>query len=171
MRTRRTMAIVVVLVVMVMAFATVAQATPRKVLPIRVMTEAVFVPEQSIIPAPEGRCSGPALLLHYSGEGTMGGLGEVTFESDHCSYLEDDWETLAGRYGEAEMVITVLENGDRIHASYEGRQLNDTRYLEFLRITGGTGVYTGATGAAYEIVTVDLTTFTASIRGGGWISY
>ena len=119
--------------------------------------------------APQGRCAELALLISYEGEGIITGVGKVSFATSHCSYLTPDGQ-LAGRYGEAEMVM-LTPAGDEIYATYSGQQIDDTRYLEFLTITGGTGMYEGAVGSMIEIVTVDLATFDVSIRGWGWIAH
>ena len=165
MRTRKPVTVMALLSALPMMTTTVAQATTSRPLPIRERLEAAFAGIE--IPDPKGRCSEPALVLRYVGEGTISHLGRVTFASSHCSYVTSTGE-LTGRYGEAEMVIEAA-NGDQVHATYSGRQIDETRYLEFMTITGGTGRFSEARGALVEIVTLDLATFNVSIRGWGWI--
>jgi len=152
---------------LLMIIASSAQATPTRPLPLRER----FKGSLAVMPAlaPEDRCNEPALLLSYDGEGTMSHLGQVTWSSNHCNYLTPEGYP-SGRYGEADLVI-VAASGDEIHATYDGHQIDDTRYLDLMRITGGTGPFAEARGAALEIVTLDLATFDLWLRGWGWISY
>lgn len=166
MRTRRAITVMSLLAAVLMLFASVAQAANPRPQPIRERLEATFAGIE--VPAPEGRCSKPAALLHYVGQGTISRIGKVTMVSSHCSYVTDTGEP-SGRYGEAEMVIKVTDSLDEIYGTYSGYQLDETRYLEFLRIKGGTGQFADVRGSLIEIVTVDLESFNVSIRGWGWM--
>lgn len=168
MRARTRSSVTAMIVIGVLMMGAIAQAAPIQGRPFQERLEASFVSID--MPALE-RCSEPALLLHYAGEGTMSHLGRVTFQSSHCSYLDEDWVDVTGEYGEAEMVI-VASSGDQLWATYEGQQIGDTTtYIETMTITGGTGRFEGASGLVREIVTVDSATFNVSIRGDGSISY
>ena len=164
MRTRRTLTLMTFMTAFLMLMTSVAQAGGPKAEPVRESLEGNFA--GIAIPAPTGRCSAPAALLSYAGTGYLGGVGDVTFTSAHCSYVLPEGEP--GRYGEAVLTM-VTADGDEIHATYKGRQLDETRYFEVLRIVGGTGDFEDASGVIFEIVTVDLTTYNVSIRGWGWI--
>lgn len=165
MRTRRTLILMSLLAALLMLMTGVAQAANPKSHPVRERIEGSLVAPPTL--APEGRCSELALLIQYQGEGILTGVGKVDFISSHCSYLTPDGQ-LAGRYGEADMVMTT-RSGDEIYATYAGYQIDEFRYLENLQITGGSGKYSGSSGALVEIVNVDLTTFDVSVRGWGWI--
>jgi len=164
---KKSVVVMTLITAFLMMYTTSAQATGSRPMPVRERIEGSLTAMPVV--APEGRCSELALLLSYAGEGTLSRIGKVTFTTTHCSYLTPEGQP-TGRYGEAEMVL-VTGNGDEIHATYEGRQLDETRYLEFMRIRGGTGEFTNARGSILEIVAVDLTTFDVSIRGWGWIAY
>lgn len=167
MRTTKTVTLLSLLTALLMLIATVAQATSPQPLPVRERLEGSLAAIP--VPAPEDRCSQPALLLQYAGEGTLSHVGKVAFTSTHCSYLTAEGQP-SGRYGEAVLVM-VGPRGDEIHATYEGRPLDATHYLEIMEITGGTGRFAQATGEIVEIVTLDMTTFGVSVRGWGWIVY
>jgi hypothetical protein len=165
MRRSRTIILLSLFTALLMLIAGVAQAANPKYHPVRERIEGSLVSEPVL--APEGRCSQPALLISFHGEGILTGVGKVDFTTTHCSYLTPDFQ-LAGRYGEADMVM-MTRSGDEIYATYEGYQIDEDHYLEHLQVTGGSGKYSGTTGTLVEIVTVDLTNFDVSIRGWGWI--
>ena len=165
MRRSRSTILLSLFTALLMLFASVAQASDSTRIPVRERIEGSLAGPPIL--APEGRCSELALLISYQGEGILTGVGKVSFATTHCSYLTPEGH-LAGRYGEAEMVM-VTRSGDEIYATYSGYQIDETRYLEFMRITGGTGRFDEAAGALMEIVTVDLATFDVSIRGWGWM--
>lgn len=117
---------------------------------------------------PKGRCSGPAQLCAYAGEGTLSHVGRVSFHSTHCAYLTAEGQP-NGRLGEARMVM-ITPNGEEIHATYAGQRLDEPKYLAFMRIIGGSGEYSEVTGSLVAIIKVDPTTSDVSIRGWGWIA-
>lgn len=166
MTTRRNLTLMSLVAAVLMLMTSVAQATGPRAKPVRESLQGEFIGIEA--PAPAGRCSDLALQLSYAGSGRISGIGDVTFESTHCSYLDSDFES-TGRYGEAELVMTVTATGDEIYATYEGRQLDETRYFEVLRMKGGTGEFADARGVIFEIVTLDPATFNVSIRGWGWM--
>lgn len=147
--------------------AAVGEATPIRGVPIRERLELDFAGIEA--PAPEGRCSAPAALLHYSGEGWMSHLGRVSVTSNHCSYVDEQGNP-TGTYGQAELVI-VAAGGDELHGTYRGWLVEGTTYAEILVITGGTGRFEDAVGVIVERVELDPETYAVSIRGRGRISY
>ena len=166
MRTRRTLTLMTLMAAFLMLMTSVAQAAGPRAEPVRESLEGHVAGMPA--PAPDGRCAELALLVPYAGQGHLSGIGDVTFETTHCSYLDPVTYELLGRYGEADLVMTT-ESGDEIHATYKGRQLDETRYFEVMRITGGTGEFEDARGLIFEILTVDLSDFSISISGWGWI--
>lgn len=166
MRTRG-LPIIAAVTAIVLLIATAALAAPTEDLPFNERLEGHLTTEPG--PAPQGRCSAPALLLSYAGEGNISHMGKVTWSSTHCTYVNDHWEPI-GQFGQAELVI-VAANGDEVHGTYEGSVTGPTTFIETMTITGGTGRFLGAIGVAAETGSLDPVTYDIEIRGEGWISY
>lgn len=115
---------------------------------------------------PRGRCTRPALLCAYTGEGTLSHVGSVRFHSTHCVYATAGGRP-NGHFGEAEMVM-VTPGGEEIYATYTGQRFAESKYLVFIRVTGGSGKYSEMTGSLVAIATLDPATSDVFIRGWGW---
>lgn len=117
---------------------------------------------------PEGnRCSSPAWLVVCTGEGELSHIGRVTWHASHCSHLTPEGAP-NGRCGEAKLVM-VTPSGEEIHATYSGRLLTASRYVGFVRLTGGSGQFSEISGSLQAIAIVDPTTDHVSVRGWGWM--
>jgi hypothetical protein len=149
-----------------MLMTSVARATSPGRLPARQRMEGRLT--HVATPPPRGRCSGPAFLCTCSGQGTLTHVGKVRFHSTHCCYLTTEG-TPGGHFGQARMVM-VTPGGEEIHATYTGRKLHESRYLAFVRVTGGLGEFSEATGSLVAIVTVDPANSEVSIRAWGWMA-
>jgi hypothetical protein len=149
-----------------MLMAGSARANPPGPLPVRQRMEGRRKGMTAV--APRGRCSGPAVLCTYSGEGMLSHVGRVRFHSTHCGYLTVERQPI-GRLGEAKMIMVTCD-GDEIYATYTGQRLDGPKYLVSMRITGGSGEYSEVTGSLVAIITVDSATSDVSIRGWGWMA-
>jgi hypothetical protein len=150
----------------VLLVATAALAAPIKKLPFNERLEGHLTAPPTLS-SEEGRCSAPALLLSYAGEGNISHLGTVTWSSTHCTYLD---EQSTGQFGEADLVV-VAANGDELYGTYAGSITGPGTFEETMTITGGTGRFLGATGVVAETGSYDTVTYALEIRGHGWISY
>lgn len=163
--TSKSVIVMTLFTALLMMIAIVARASDSKPLPLRESLEGSVAAAPVV--APEDRCSGPALLMSYAGDGTFSHVGKVAFSSTHCSYLTEDGQ-MTGRYGEGQMVA-VTPAGDEIYATYRGHHHEGNVYHESTEIVGGTGRFSQATGDINGIVTVDMANLDVSIRGWGWI--
>jgi len=112
-----------------------------------------------------GRCSVPSQWISTSaGSGVMSHLGSVSWTLEHC------YQLFAGTFGDARVVITAA-NGDRLYGTFDGVMTGETTFMETLIVTGGTGRFTGASGAIDETGWFDPDSGYMEVTGVGSIVY
>lgn len=105
------------------------------------------------------------------GEGQASHLGRVTLRSTDCVTLGTSQFTFTGG-----VLVLVAANGDTLTADYSGALLPTAAYPVYslsgsFRITGGTGRFSGATGAGALQGSTNVMTGQGAYQANGTLSY
>lgn len=151
---RRTLRVLVPLLLMVFVMAAPASAT---IWPDQARIggwETGYVPGPDI---PDGRCPAGAMwMLLTAGTGELNSYGTFSWTAEHCSWVVAPSAAGAeGALGAGEMVLTFDGSGDQLFLAYEGkwRFVGDlttgegvAEVRQAFDVAGGTGMFEGATG-------------------------
>lgn len=128
------------------------------------------VTQETLVPNPQA-C--PLSIMQGStvGEGHASHLGRVTLRSTDCVTLEASQFTFNGG-----VLVLVAANGDTLTANYSGALLPTAAYPVYslsgsFSITGGTGRFSGATGAGALLGSTNVVTGQGAYQANGTLGY